>query len=121
MMDNQSWVNIHVYLANGFKCILILLNLEKLIGSGTIDNLTIVILNFLLVYGGLIVEKISNKLICFGFDGVVVFIGVLKDYKLLVVRMNDDFHFVPVVKLTIEFLHDVEVIMGLIASCPCWS
>jgi len=36
--------------------------LEKLIGGGTIDNLTIVTSNFLLVYGGLIVEKISNKL-----------------------------------------------------------
>ncbi len=120
IVDNQSWVNIHAYLVDGFKCISILLNLEKLIGDGTIDNLTIVISNFLLVYGGLIVEKISNKLICFGFDGVVVFIGVFKEYKLLVVRMNDDFHFVLIVKLTLEFLCDVEVIMGSIASCPCW-
>ncbi len=114
MMDNQSWVNIHVYFANGFKCISILLNLEKLISSGTIDNLTTMILIFLLVYGGLTVEKINNKLICFGFDGVVVFIRVLKEYKLLVVKMNDDFHFVPTVKLTLEFLCDVEVIMPML-------
>jgi len=119
-MDNQSWVNIHAYLVDGFKCISILLNLEKLIGGGTIDNLTIVTSNFLLVYGGLIVEKISNKLICFGFDGVVVFIGVFKEYKPLVVKMNDDIHFVLIVKLTLEFLCDVEVIMGSIPSCPCW-
>jgi hypothetical protein len=93
MVDNQSWVNIHAYLADGFKCISILLNSEKLIGSGTINNLTTVILNYLLIYGGLTVEEINNKLICFGFDGGVIFIGVLKEYKLLIVRMNDDFHF----------------------------
>lgn len=49
-VDNQSWVNIHAYLVDGFKCISILLNFKKLIGGGTIDNLTIVIVNFLLVY-----------------------------------------------------------------------
>jgi hypothetical protein len=46
--------------------------------------------------------------------------GVLKEYKLLGVRMNDDLHFVPVVKIALEFLCDVEVIIGSIASCPCW-
>jgi hypothetical protein len=60
---------------DGFKCILILLNLERLINGGITNNLTNVIFNFLLVYGDLTLGKI-NKLICFGSNGVVVFIGV---------------------------------------------
>jgi len=68
----------------------------------------------------LIIEKINDKLICFGFDGVAILKGVLKEYKPLGVRMNDDLHFVSVVKITLEFLCDVEVIMGSITSCPCW-
>jgi len=59
---------------DGFKCIPILLNLERLINGGTTNNLTNVILNFLLVYGDLTLGKI--KLICFASNGVVVFITV---------------------------------------------
>jgi hypothetical protein len=55
MIDNQSWVNIHAYLMDSLKCIPILLNLERLISDDTFDNLTNVILNSSLVYGGLIV------------------------------------------------------------------
>jgi hypothetical protein len=49
--------------------------LEKLINGGTTNNLTNVVLNFLLVYGDLTLGKI-DKLICFGSNGVVVFTGV---------------------------------------------
>ncbi len=35
IINNQSWVNAHAYLLDGFKCISILLNLERLIGGGT--------------------------------------------------------------------------------------
>jgi hypothetical protein len=69
MMDNQSWVNIQAYLMDGFKCISILLNLEKLIDNGIVDNIIVVILNCLLVYGGLIVEEINSEVICFDCDG----------------------------------------------------
>jgi hypothetical protein len=53
---------------DGFKRISILLTLGKLIDNGITDNLTTMILNSLLVYGALIIEKISNKQICFGCD-----------------------------------------------------
>jgi hypothetical protein len=56
MVDNQSWVNIKAYLVDDFKCISILLTLEKLIDNGIIDNLTTMILNFLPIYGDLIIE-----------------------------------------------------------------
>ncbi len=76
MIDNQSWVNIHAYLMDSLKCIPILLNLERLISDDTFDNLTNVILNSSLVYGGLIVQEINDKLIYCGSYGVVVFINV---------------------------------------------
>lgn len=75
-IDNQSWVNIHAYPMDSLKCIPILLNLERLVSDDTFDNLTKVILNSLLVYGGLIVQEINDKLIYCGSYGVVVFINV---------------------------------------------
>jgi hypothetical protein len=51
MVDNQSWVNVHAYFVEGFKCILILLNLERLVGGGITNNLTNMKLNSLMVYG----------------------------------------------------------------------
>jgi len=48
MIDNQSWVSIHAYLVEGFKHIPILLNLKRLVGGGTTDYLTNVILKSLI-------------------------------------------------------------------------
>lgn len=56
MINNQSSVNIHAYLMQSFKHILVLLNLEWLVSGGTSNNLTIVIFNSLLVYGDFIVQ-----------------------------------------------------------------
>jgi hypothetical protein len=50
--------------------------LEKLVSGGTFDNLTNVIFNSLLVYGGFIVQEISSKLICFCSNGVDFFLCV---------------------------------------------
>jgi hypothetical protein len=47
--------------------------LERLFGGDNVDNLTNVILKSLMVNGGLTMEEINNKLISFGFNGVVVF------------------------------------------------
>jgi hypothetical protein len=66
-------------LCESFKCNEILLNLKKLIRSGTFDNLTNMIFNSFLVYWVLIVEDINYKLIYYGFDGVIVFTSVQSD------------------------------------------
>jgi hypothetical protein len=42
---NKSWVNVHVYLVDGFKHFHVLLNLKRLICGGTIGNMTNVIFN----------------------------------------------------------------------------
>jgi hypothetical protein len=43
----------------------LLLNLERVIVGSTIDNLTTLILISLMEYGGLIVDQIGSKFICF--------------------------------------------------------
>ncbi len=60
-IDNQSWVNIHACFMDSLKCIPILLYLKRLDSDDTVDNLTNVILNSLLVHGGLILQEINDK------------------------------------------------------------
>jgi hypothetical protein len=40
-----------VYVVDGFKRMLLLLNLERVVGGGTVDNLTTLILKSLMEYG----------------------------------------------------------------------
>jgi hypothetical protein len=54
-----------MYVVDGFKKMPLLLNLEKVIVGSTIDNLTTLILISLMEYGGLIVDQIGSKFICF--------------------------------------------------------
>jgi hypothetical protein len=59
MINNQSWVNIHVYL--DFKYIPILLHLERLVNGGNVDNLINVILKSLMVNGGLPWKRLTTN------------------------------------------------------------
>jgi hypothetical protein len=61
---------------DGFKCIPILLNLKKLVNGSISDNLTNVIFDSLMVYEGFTTYEINSKLICFGYNGVIIFIDV---------------------------------------------
>jgi hypothetical protein len=72
-MDFQSWLSVHVYLVDGWKLNPILLTLEQLVNGGTIDNLTKVIMDNVLQYGGLSKFDFVSKLISFGANGVLVF------------------------------------------------
>jgi hypothetical protein len=51
-------------------------------------------------------------------DVFVVSYQVLEEYKLLIMRMNNDLHVIPLAKKTLEFLCDVEVVMGLKCIMP---
>jgi hypothetical protein len=44
--------------------------------KGSSNNLTLLILKSLEEYGGLTIEQIASKVVCFGLDGVLVFINV---------------------------------------------
>jgi hypothetical protein len=43
---------VHTYVVDGFLKMALLLNLEKVVGRGFIDNLITLILGFLMEYGG---------------------------------------------------------------------
>ena len=53
-----------------------LLTLERMIGGAISDNLTTVLVEALQQLGGLTLEQIREKLLCFGADGAVVFHGI---------------------------------------------
>jgi hypothetical protein len=76
MIDIESWIKIHTYLVEGFKCIPILLNLERLVNGGTVKNFTNMILKSMMVNGGLTMEDISSKQFFLVLMWVVVFTNV---------------------------------------------
>jgi hypothetical protein len=49
----SPWRNLHAYVVDDFKRIPLLLNLERVIGGGNVDNLTQLIMRSLMEYGGL--------------------------------------------------------------------
>jgi hypothetical protein len=52
-IDNQSWISTHVYVVEGWRRLLFLLTLQQVLEGSNVDNLTKVIVVFLLIYGGL--------------------------------------------------------------------
>jgi hypothetical protein len=72
-IDNQFWCNVHAYVVDNLKKIPLLLNLERVIGGGNVDNLIQLIMRSLMEYKVLTSNQIGNKLICFGLDGIVMF------------------------------------------------
>ncbi len=76
IIDNQSWCNVHAHIVDGFKRVPLLLNLERLLGGGTLDNLTILILKSLIEYGGLTIEYVVSKLTCFASNKVAMFMSI---------------------------------------------
>jgi len=73
IMDCQPWLNVHVYLLDGWKPNPILLTFEHLVNGGTTDNLTKVIMDNVLQYGGFSKFDLISKLISFGASGALVF------------------------------------------------
>ncbi len=66
----------HIYVIDGFKKMVLLLNLEKVLSEGFANNLTTLILRYLVEYGGWTIEQTTNKLVCFDSDGVAMFIDM---------------------------------------------
>jgi hypothetical protein len=75
-INNHSWLSIHVYVKEEWKRLPILLNLQRVVDGSIIDNLTYLIIQSLVEYGGLNEAAIAKKLICFGANGVMVFHSV---------------------------------------------
>jgi len=75
VVDNTSWIGVHVYVMNGWEREPHLLHLSCVFDAGTADHLTEVIMHALMAEGGLTREQIARKLVCFGTDGVSKFQG----------------------------------------------
>jgi hypothetical protein len=70
ILENQSWISIHVYIVKNWRRVPILLNLEIFVNGGTSNNLTFIIIRSLIIFGGMSKTNITNKVICFGADNV---------------------------------------------------
>ncbi len=53
----------------------ILLNLERVIDGNTFDNFIVIIIHSL-IFGGISKASVTNKVVYFGFDGVIIFQGL---------------------------------------------
>ncbi len=49
-MDCQSWLSVHMYLIDGWKCNLVVLTFVQVVNDGTTNNLTKVIVDNVLQY-----------------------------------------------------------------------
>ncbi len=72
-IDNQTWLYVHVYVTKEWNRLPILLNLQRMIDGSIANNLTFLIIQSLVEYGGLSEVNIARKLICFSVDEVTIF------------------------------------------------
>jgi hypothetical protein len=74
-VDNQSWISIHAYVLVDWERVLLLLSFERLTEGSTTSHITKVIVNDVVRDGGLAVQDIRERLVCFGSDGASVLQG----------------------------------------------
>lgn len=70
-INNVSWANVCVYIVQHWCFIPLLLNVKDVLSRFEVDNLTLLIMNFLMTQSGLKKEKLASRLICFGVDGSI--------------------------------------------------
>jgi hypothetical protein len=76
IVDAQQWISIHGYVMQNWKCVLVLLTLEKVEAGATSNNIKGVILDVMGKYGGLTNFDMASKWICLGCDGDSIFQGI---------------------------------------------
>lgn len=74
-VDNSSWILVHAYFVKKWIRVPYLVTLKHLVGGATVDNLTEEIVKSIELGGGLDVDAIARRLLCFGADGVSAFQG----------------------------------------------
>ena len=75
ILDNQSWINIHIYTIQEWEKMPMLLSLQRVTEGGAADNITKVILGAFTNEGGLTPHRIRDRFIAFGADGASVLQG----------------------------------------------
>jgi hypothetical protein len=87
-LNNQSWISIHVYIVENWHRVPIFLNLERIVHGGTSDNLTSIIIRSLVIFGGMLETNITNKIVCFGANSVIVFQSLKSDVTIQLVSKH---------------------------------
>jgi hypothetical protein len=75
-IDNESWLLIHLYVIDEWKWVPIFLNLQKVLDGETFDNFSKLIVQRLVEFGSMTKKDVTNKLVCFKVDGMIVFQGL---------------------------------------------
>jgi len=70
IVDNQSWLSIHLYVINGWKWVPILLNLQRVLDSVIFTEL--IVQNFV-EFGSMTEIHVANKLVYFKANGMMIF------------------------------------------------
>ena len=73
-IDNKSWLCIHIYTEERWGQVPMLLSLERVVDT-TAKNMMTVLVQAMMVKGGLTRQEIAEKLIMLGADGASVFQG----------------------------------------------
>jgi len=74
-IDNTQWLSIHLYMVQGWKKIPILLCVESIRASTTLNTIFGLMIKGLLEFCGLGLEELARKLVNMGCNGSFVFQG----------------------------------------------
>ncbi len=72
-MDNQQWINVHVYLIKHWRQIPILLSLEHMEVSAITNSITIILLKCMVKYGRILCDELGLRWVCLNCYGNFVF------------------------------------------------
>jgi hypothetical protein len=75
IIDNQSWLLVHVYVMHAWEIIPILFTFQSVVEGGNVDNVIVVITHPFMQQGGLTQKERTKRLICFGVDEASFFQG----------------------------------------------
>jgi hypothetical protein len=112
-IDNTQWLSIHLYMVQGWKKIPILLCVESIRASTTLNTIFGLMIKGLLEFCGLGLEELARKLVNMGCNGSFVFqghqIGVTMEFKEVVA---------PFMNGTLCFAHKTNLAMIILSNLP---
>jgi hypothetical protein len=73
IMDNQQWINVHVYLMKHWRQIPILFSSERMEVNATTNNINIILLKCMVKYRGILCDEFDLRWVCLNSYGNFVF------------------------------------------------
>ena len=73
IVDNQTWLSLHIYVYQAWKQVPILLCLEYVVDGQRADPVKETIISVLDLHGGVIEKDLLERLVCFGANGDSIF------------------------------------------------